>query len=197
MTNEPLKNITSALSDKTELLMKRKILAIGKNYTVMDKDQNPLCYVSLSAGQNIMGNMLSGALGSWVGREMEYTYTVQDTHDQVALVLKKGPGAWSANFGVFDFVSGEQTATLSLKRSLIGGMQAQWLDQGSNQATMVTKGNVIRRQYSILDQSQQEIGFVRHKIVAIRDTWNLNLSPQANILNAAIFATVLDFEKEM
>lgn len=41
------------------------------------------------------------------------------------------------------------------------------------------------------------MGSVRHKIAAIRDIWNLKLSGGANILNAAIFATVLDFEKEM
>jgi uncharacterized protein YxjI len=197
MENQALNNITNALNGKAELLMKKKILAAGKNYAVMDESQNPLCYVHLSAGQNIAGKLLSSVAGSWAGREMSYTYEVQDANNQDALVLKKGPGAWSTNFGMYDAVSGEQEATVSLKRGLIGGMQAQWMDQASSQVTMVTKGNVIRRQYSIVDQNNDEIGFVRHKIAAIRDTWNLKLTPQANILNAAIFATVLDFEKEM
>lgn len=197
MANEALDNILNALNGKTSLLMKKKILAAGKNYAVMDESQNHLCYVYLSAGQNIVGNLLSDALGSWAGREMKYTYVVQDAYNQDALILKKGAGAWSANFRMYDAVSEEHLSILSLKRGLIGGMQAQWLDQSSNQVTMSTRGNVLRRQYAIVDQNQNEVGFVRHKIAAIRDTWNLNLAQHANILNAAIFATVLDFEKEM
>lgn len=197
MVNEPLEAINKALSGKSELLMKKKILAAGKNYAVMDENQNHLCYVYLSAKQNIVGNLLSGALGSWVGREMGYTYMVQDAFNQDALVVKKGAGAWSANFGIFDAVTGEQTAMIGLKRSLIGGMQAQWLDKDSGQTLMQTKGNVLKRQYQILDANGGELGAVRHKIAAVRDVWMLKLDPGANILNAAIFATVLDFEKEM
>lgn len=197
MANEPLETINKALSGKSELLMKKKILAAGKNYAVMDENQNHLCYVYLDAKQNIVGNILSGALGSWVGREMGYTYIVQDAFNQNALILKKGAGAWSANFGVFDAVSGDQLAMISLKRSLIGGMQAQWQDKDNSSIEMATKGNVIKRQYSIVDQNNRELGHVRHKIAAVRDVWMLKLTPEANILHAAIFATVLDFEKEM
>lgn len=197
MANDALDNIKKALEGKTDLLMKKKILSVGKNYAVMDENQNHLCYVYLSATQNVVGNLLSGALGSWAGREMGYTYIVQDADNQEALIVKKGAGAWKASFGIFDAVSGEQEAMISLKRGLVGGMQAQWQDKLSNQVTMTTKGNVLRRKYSILDQTQQEIGHVRHKIAAIRDVWNLGLTQGANILNAAIFATILDFEKEM
>lgn len=197
MVNEPLESINKALSGKTELLMKKKILAAGKNYAVMDENQNPLCFVYLSAKQNIVGNLISGALGSWAGREMSYTYIVQDAFNQEALVLKKGAGAWSANFGVFDALTGDQTAMINLKRSLIGGMQAQWIDKESGQAQMHTKGNVLKRQYQIVDSNGNELGSVRHKIAAVRDVWMLKLDPGANILHAAIFATVLDFEKEM
>lgn len=197
MGNEPLDTINKALSGKTDLLMKKKILAVGKNYAVMDENQNPLCYVYLDAKQNVVGNLLSGALGSWAGREMGYTYIVQDAFNQNALIVKKGAGAWSANFGIFDAVSGEQSAMIGLKRGLIGGMQAQWLDKETGNTLMSTKGNVLKRQYAILDGSNTEIGHVRHKIAAVRDVWNLRLTPEANILNAAIFATVLDFEKEM
>lgn len=197
MTNKALDNIAAALNGNNQLLMKKKILAAGKNYAVMDQNQKPLCYVYLSAAQNIAGKLLAGAVGSWAGREMSYTYIVQDAYNESALILKKGAGAWSANFGIYDAVSEEQGAVISLKRGLIGGMQAQWLDRENNQVTMATKGNVLRRQYSIVDQSQKEVGSVRHKIAAIRDTWSLNLETGTNILNAAVFATVLDFEKEM
>lgn len=197
MANSPLDSINKALEGKTDLLMKKKILAAGKNYAVMDENQNPLCYVYLSAKQNIVGNLLAGALGSWAGREQGYTYIVQDSFNQDALIVKKGAGAWSANFGIFDAASGEQRGMIALKRSLIGGMQAEWLDHENSQVVMHTKGNVIRRQYQIVDPSGRELGHVRHKIAAVRDVWNLKLTPEANILNAAIFATVLDFEKEM
>ncbi len=197
MANEALDSINNALQGKTNLLMKKKILAVGKNYAVMDENQNPLFYVYLNAKQNIVGNLLKDAVGSWAGRELSYTYVVQDASSREALVVRKGAGAWSANFGVFDATSGDELAMISMKRGLIGGMQAQWVDKGSNQPGMSTKGNVIRRQYSIVNQNGAEIGFVRHKVVAVRDVWNLNLTSEANILNAAIFATILDFEKEM
>jgi len=41
------------------------------------------------------------------------------------------------------------------------------------------------------------VGRVRHKILAIRDVWQLELNPQINHLYSALFATVLDFEKKM
>ncbi len=195
--NKALDNITNALNGKEVLLMKKKIIAAGKNYAVMDENQNHLCYVYLSAGQNLAGKLLSSVAGSWAGREMSYTYLIQDSANQNALILKKGAGAWSTTFIMHDAVTEEQVAMISLKRGLIGGMQAQWTEQSNNQVTMTTKGNVMRRQYAIVDQNQNEIGSVRHKIAAVRDTWSLNLSPHANILNAAIFAAVLDFEKEM
>lgn len=197
MTKDALNNVTSSLSGKSDILMKKKILALGKNYTVMDTSQEPLCYVNLNMGSNIAGTLIAGNLGKWAGRTLQYTYVVQDANRQDALLIKKGPGAWSTNFSVLEEQSGEQIATISLKRSLIGGMEAQWYDPASDSVTMVTKGNVIRRQYSIVDHNQNEIGFVRHKIAAVRDTWNLKLEPSANILNAVVFATVLDFEKEM
>lgn len=197
MPNEYLENINKALSGKTELLMKKKMIAVGKNYAIMDEDQNPLSYIYLDAKQNVVGNLLSGALGSWAGREMGYTYLVQDSYNQNALVVKKGAGAWSANFGVFDAESGEQYAMIGLKRSLIGGMQAHWQEKNASQPDMSTKGNVLKRQYAIIGSNGAELGHVRHKIAAVRDVWSLKLAPEANILNAAIFAVVLDFEKEM
>ncbi len=197
MANEPLESINRALSGHTDLLMKKKILAVGKNYAVMDQEQNHLCYVYLDAKQNLVGNLLSGALGSWAGREMGYTYIVQDQNNQNALIIKKGAGAWKASFGVFDAESGDQKGMISMKRGLIGGMQAEWIDKETDQVTMQTRGNVLKRQYKILGPNGEELGHVRHKIAAVRDVWNLRLSDDANILNAAIFATVLDFEKEM
>lgn len=197
MVNEPLNAINNALNGHTDLLMKKKIISAGKNYAVMDPEQNHLCYVYLNAKQNIVGNLLSGALGSWAGREMGYTYVVQDQDNQEALIIKKGTGAWKTSFGVFDVESGEQKAMISMKRGLIGGMQAEWIEKETGQAIMQTKGNVLKRQYQILGTDGRELGHVRHKIAAVRDVWNLKLSEGANILNAAIFATVLDFEKEM
>lgn len=196
MTKKAFENILGALNGKSELLMKRKILALGKSYMVMDKDESPLCYVRLDMGSNLAGNLLSGSLGKWAGRSLNYTYTVQDSNEEVALHLQKGPGAWKTNFAVLE-ETGENHGVLSINRGLMGGMVAQWVDPGTDQVSMVTQGNILKRQYAILNQDEQEIGSVRHKIAAIRDTWNLNLNSGGNILNAVILATVLDFEKEM
>ncbi len=197
MSKQALDNVTNALQGKVELLMKKKILALGKNYTVMDKDQNPLCYVKLDWGSNMAGNMLSGYMGKWAGRMMQYTYSVQDTNEEIALEIRKGPGAWKTNFEVVETESSEKFGTISMKRSLIGGMLAQWSEPNSNQVMMKTQGNVIRRQYKIVDENEGEIASVRHKIAAIRDTWTLDIHTGKESMEAVVFATVLDFEKEM
>lgn len=197
MVKEALDNVINSLSGKSELLMKKKILALGKNYTVMDTLENPLCYVRLNFGSNIAGNILSRDMGKWAGRMMQYTYTVEDANQQNALEIRKGPGAWKTNFQVTEPETGQQVGVISMKRGLVGGMLAQWFDPASNAVTLKTQGNVLRRQYAMLDENNTEVASVRHKIVAIRDTWNLNLNAGSNHLEAVVFATVLDFEKEM
>lgn len=196
MTKQALDNVVNALEGKTELLMKKKILSLGKNYTVMDSSQTPLCYVRLDMGSNMMGNIASNYLGKWAGRMMQYTYSVEDTGNENALEIHKGKGAWKTNFEVTEPETGENLGVISLKRGLVGGMLAQWADQSSGQVAMVTQGNVMRRQYKITDTNNAEVASVRHKIAAVRDTWTLNVSPEHN-LKAVIFATILDFEKEM
>jgi uncharacterized protein YxjI len=84
-----------------------------------------------------------------------------------------------------------------MKRSLIGGLKASWIAPGGGQTIMMTKGNIIRRKYRIVDAGGREIGHVRHKILAIRDVWQLQLEGGVNHLYGAIFAAILDFEKKM
>ena len=79
----------------------------------------------------------------------------------------------------------------------MGGMSAEWQDPQSGSTLITTKGNVIRRQYEMVDPSGSQIATVRHKIVAVRDVWQLQITGGTNHLHAVIFATVLDFEKEM
>jgi uncharacterized protein YxjI len=79
---------------------------------------------------------------------------------------------------------------------MIGGLKATW-GGPDGQPWMTTKGNIIRRKYTIVAPDGRVLGRVRHKILAIRDVWQLELDPGANHLYSAIFATVLDFEKKM
>ncbi len=197
MSQQALERINGSLSGKTELLMKKKIISLGKNYTVTDLDGNILCFVRLNAGSNIAGNIVSNYGGRWVGRSLSYTYTVYDADDQEALKIVKSGGAWSSNFDVVEPESQQRLGLIQLKRSLIlGGMKAQWVNP-SNQLELSTQGNVIRRKYRMVDLSGTEVAKVRHKIVAIRDTWNLEVYGGQHNLHAVVFATVLDFEKEM
>lgn len=76
-------------------------------------------------------------------------------------------------------------------------MRSQWLDSTSSQVLMHTKGNVIRRTYLILDPQGSKIASIRHKIVAIRNVWQLQVNSQSNHINTVVFATILDCEKEM
>ena len=50
MTQNALNSIMAELNGKEEVLMKKKIVALGKHYNVMDKDKNTICSVHLSWG---------------------------------------------------------------------------------------------------------------------------------------------------
>jgi uncharacterized protein YxjI len=202
--NPAAQNIVNALQGQPMLLMKMQILSLGKNYWVMDQAQKPLAYIGLDASQNVSGQLLGSAVsqlagdyvGRWAARSMQYTYTVKDASNQVAMLIKKGSGGNKSRFDVVDAVTGGSFGAIDMKRSLIGGLHATWV--GPNGAPMmVTKGNIIRRKYSILGPDGREVGRVRHKILAIRDVWQLEFEAAANHLYTAIFATILDFEKKM
>lgn len=202
--NVAAENIVHNLANQGTLLMKMRILSLGKNYDIMDQNQNVLCQIGLDAGQNIKGSLVGGAVsavaGDWAGRlvkrSLQYTYTVKDPAGGLALEIRKGSGAYKARFDVVDPLGGPSPGYIQMKRSFIGGLKAFWYGP-TGQPVMHTKGNIIRRKYRILNASNQQVGFVRHKILAIRDVWQLELTPGVNHLYAAIFATVLDFEKKM
>ncbi|MCI4333403.1 MAG: hypothetical protein L3K01_06760 [Thermoplasmata archaeon] len=202
--NPAAQNIVNALQGQPKLLMKMQILSLGKNYWVMDAAQKPLCYIGLDAGQNISGQVLGAAVGAIAGdylgrfaaRSMEYTYTVKDASQQVAMLIKKGSGGNKSRFDVVDAMTGGSFGAIDMKRSLIGGLKASWLAP-NGAPVMSTKGNIIRRKYSIMGADGREIGRVRHKILAVRDVWELEFEAGANHLYTSIFATILDFEKKM
>ncbi len=197
MTKQALDNIRSALAGNRDLLMKQKILQFGKNYTVMDINQTPLCFVRLDWGANAAGRMLSAFAGKWAGRMMKYTYKVSDATDQPALEIRKGSGSFKSYFDIIEPEGNERIGGIGLRRSLIGGMRAEWQDPASGQALIRTEGNVIRRKYRMVGSDGSEIATVRHKIAAIRDVWKLEIKTDTNHLHAVIFSAVLDFEKEM
>jgi uncharacterized protein YxjI len=202
--NPAAQNIVNALQGQPKLLMKMQILSLGKNYWVMDAAQKPLCYIGLDAGQNVSGAVLGAAVGAIAGdyigrfaaRSMEYTYTVKDASQQVAMLIKKGSGGNKSRFDVVDAMTGGSFGAIDMKRSLIGGLKATWLAP-NGAPVMSTKGNIIRRKYSIIGSDGRELGRVRHKILAVRDVWELEFEAGANHLYTSIFATILDFEKKM
>lgn len=202
--NPAAQGILNALSNQGTLLMKMRILSLGKNYDVMDANQRPICQIGLDASQNMTGALVGSAVasvaGDWVGRyaqrRMQYTYDVKDINGQLALQIKKGTGGQRAQFQIVDPFTGGSLGMIDMKRSFIGGLKATWLTP-NGQPLMTTKGNIIRRKYSITNGTGQEVGRVRHKILAIRDVWQLDLNPATNHLYSAIFAVILDFEKKM
>lgn len=110
--------------------------------------------------------------------------------NNVARLIRKGSGGNTARFDVVDAVSGGSFGAIDLRRSLIGGLHATWV--APNGASMtVTKGNILRWMYSIVDGTGKEIGRVRHKILAVRDVWQLEFESGANLLYSTIFATIL------
>lgn len=196
--------IIASLANQPKLLMKMQILSLGKNYDVMDAQQRVLCRIGLDANQNVtgavVGSLVSQVAGDYVGRyarrSMSYTYTVKDPQGTHAMDIVKSGGGNTSQFAVNDAVQGGTFGAVQMKRSLIGGLKASWVDP-NGQVRMHSKGNIIRRKYAILGPDGREIGRVRHKILAIRDVWQLELDGPGNHLFAAIFAIVLDFEKKM
>jgi uncharacterized protein YxjI len=189
-------NVIASLANHSTLLMKLQILSLAKNYDVMDESQQVLCRISLDAGQNMTGEALKALVGKWAARTMNYTYSVHDASGNVAMQIRKGSGAWKMQFDVVDAQAPITYGSIRMKRGLLGGMKAEWVTPGG-QVLMQTKGNIVRRKYVIQGPEGREIGKVRHKILAIRDVWQLELDPGANHLYSAIFATILDFEKKM
>ena len=198
--NPVAQNIMQTLSTQPSLLMKMQILSMGKNYDVMDPNQNVLCRIGLDSGQNVsgqmLGNVVGGYLGRYVTRSLNFTYTVKDPAGNLGLEIRKTGSGNNSQFDVVDPFLGTPVGRIDLKRSLIGGLNATWVAP-AGQPLMTTKGNVIMRQYEIIGPEGREIGHVRHKILAVRDVWELELGPGSNHLFSSIFATVLDFEKKM
>jgi uncharacterized protein YxjI len=202
--NPAAQNLVNSLNGQPLLLMKMAILSLGKNYSIMDKDQRVLGSVSLDAGQNLTGAVVASAVsqvagayvGRWAARRREYEYEVKDAQGQLAMHIRKGKGGNTSIFQVVDAVTGGSFGHIDMKRSLFGGLKAAWIGPDGAQL-MSSKGNIIRRKYTIVGANGAELGKVRHKIMAIRDVWQLELDPGTNHLYSAIFATVLDFEKKM
>ncbi len=196
--------IMNAMTNQGTLLMRMRVLSLGKNYDIMDLNKQVLATVGLDANQNMTGAAVGAAVasiaGDYVGRfaqrSLSYTYDVKDPAGNLALQIRKGSGGNTTQFTVFDPATGATAGTIDMKRSLFGGLRAHW-KAPTGQPLMSTKGNIIRRKYAITNPSGQEIGHVRHKILAIRDVWQLELNPGTNHLYSAIFAVILDFEKKM
>ena len=196
--------VVQNLAGHPMLLMKMRILSFGKNYDVMDPQQRVLCQVGLDAGQNVKGALVGSAvsqlaggyIGRWAQRSLQYTYVVRDAQGTPALEIRKGSGGNRAQFQVVDPQQNTMLGQIDMERSLIGGLKASWVAP-DGQVYMRSKGSVIRRKYEILGPQGSSVGRVRHKILAIRDVWQLELAPQINHLYSALFATVLDFEKKM
>ncbi|MGC2290069.1 MAG: hypothetical protein WA688_09490 [Thermoplasmata archaeon] len=198
--NPVAQNIMQALSNQPNLVMKMQIFSMGKNYDVMDPNQTVLCRIGLTSGQNMQGQMLESAvggyLGRYVGRSMNYTYTVKDPAGNLGFEIRKTGGGNHSQFQVVDPFLGTPVGLIELKRSLMGGLTATWVAP-AGQPLMTTKGSILRRTYEIMGPDGREVGHVRHKILAIRDVWELELGPGSNHLFSSMFATILDFEKEM
>lgn len=202
--NPIAQGIVSKLDTQSTLLMKMRILSWGKNYDIMDANKQVLCQIGLDGRQNMKGALLGAAVsqvaGDWVGRwakrSLPYTYEVKDPNGALALHIRKTPGGQKAEFHVLDPENSGSFGYIDLKRSLIGGLKAAWVGP-NGQVLMHSKGNIVRRKYSIQNPAGQTLGRVRHKILAVRDVWQLELDQPTNHLYSALFATVLDFEKKM
>ncbi|MCI4330274.1 MAG: hypothetical protein L3K19_00285 [Thermoplasmata archaeon] len=202
--NNVAQSIISGLAPQQKLLMKMQILSLGKNYDVMDANERVICKIGLDASQNMTGALVGSAVASVAGeyigrfaqRSLTYTYLVRDAQNQVALEIRKGSGGNTAAFQVVDPAAQAVIGTIQMKRSLIGGLKASWVAP-NGQVLMTTKGNIIRRKYNLVGPDGAQIGHVRHKILAIRDVWELAFDGPTNHLYSALFATVLDFEKKM
>ena len=147
----------------------------------------------------VIGSLVGSVAGDYVGRyarrSLAYTYTVKDPQGNTAMLIQKSGGGNTSQFQVQDAQQGGSFGTIHMKRSLFGGLQATWTDP-NGQVQMSTKGHIIRRKYAMIGPDGREVGRVRHKILAILDVWQLELEPGSNHLFAALFATVLDFEKK-
>jgi len=198
--NPVAQSLMQTLSNQPSLVMKMQILSMGKNYDVMDPAQTVLCRIGLDASQNMQGKAVESLVGGYIGRYAarsgNYTYTVKDPAGNLGFEIRKTGGGNHSQFHVVDPFLGTAVGLIELKRSLMGGLDATWLAP-NGQPIMTTKGSILRRTYEMVGADGREIGHVRHKILAVRDVWELELGAGSNHLFSSMFATILDFEKEM
>ena len=200
----PMGMLVRSLSGQPTLLMRMRALSFGKYYDVMDPNQTVLMTIGLDARQNVKGRLVGAAVGvfagdyvgGWMARRREYVYDVKDPQGNLVLQVHKGVGGNAATFAVVEMASQAPVGRIELNRSLIGGLRATWVAP-EGQAYLQTRGNILRRTYDILGPRGEGFGQVRHKVLAIRDVWHLELDPRVNHLYSTLFATILDFEKKM
>lgn len=194
----PVQNIVTALANRPTLVMQKAIASMAKNYSVLDENQQLLCGISLDSSQNVTGEAIRAIpfAGKYVSRGRTYTYRMTDASGALALEIRKGEGTWAAQFDVVDPVAGGTFGSIRMNHGFMGGMQGQWVSP-TGEVLMQTEGNVVRREYQIVGPQGAPIGKVRHKVMAVHDLWQLDLAPGSNHLYSAIFAAILDFEKEM
>ncbi len=183
--NPAAQNLVSSLDGQSTLLMKMAIMSLGKNYSIMDSNQQVLGTISLDASQNVTGAVVASAVsqvaggyvGRWAARRREYEYEVKDAQGNLAMHIRKGKGGNASIFQVVDAVTGGSFGHIDMRRSLMGGLKAAWVAPDGSQL-MSSKGNIMRRKYTIVGANGAELGKVRHKILAIRDVWQLEPRPR-------------------
>lgn len=188
------------LQGKRSFLVQHQVLSLGHSYRVMDTEQRHLFTVQGNTGQNLGGNALGGLLGgsdSYLGRmvargvNMRYTL-VNSGGVTLGTILKEG-GANQSKFTLADS-SGKPLFVIALQRGLMGGITAT-AASADGRPMLQTSGNLAGHNFMIMDAQGNDQAKVHEAWVAVRDTYNVDLSGTIDPVYPLVFTIMIDFEK--
>jgi uncharacterized protein YxjI len=173
---------------------------MGHNYRVMDPEKRHLFTVRGNAAQNQSGNMLGGLMGgsdSYLGRlaarSTNMTYELLNSSGTaIGSILKEG-GANQSTFTLVDS-SGQRLFAITLQRSVMGGITATAVGP-DGRPMLQTSGNLMRHNFEIKGAAGSELAKVHEAWVAVRDTYNVDITGGIDPLYPLVFSILIDFEK--
>jgi hypothetical protein len=176
------------------------MISMGHSYRVMDSEKRHLFTVRGDAAQNVSGNMLGGLMGgsdSYLGRlaarSTNMTYSlVNSSGAAIGSILKEG-GANQSTFTLVDS-SGQRLFAIMLQRGVMGGITASAMGP-DGRPLLQTSGNLMRHNFEIKDPAGTELAKVHEAWVAVRDTYNVDMTGNIDPLYPLVFSILIDFEK--
>ncbi len=183
-------------------LLQHQLLSGGRNYRVLNPEKRHLFTVRESLGQELRANFLGGGgpagtgfhLGPVAVGTRTFVWTVLDSAGSGRGTISIQMSGYHAASTLTDS-AGTPILVVHVDRGLVGGLTAN-ATLGDGRPMFLTKGNLFRHNFSILDATGQEVAKIHEAWASVRDTYSLEIVGNVDPLGPLIFAILIDREKE-